>query len=466
MEKVNQDWLFQPTGDPFADTGAWALKYFSEVNSGEDILRLIERSAKIYINNWESKINPFFLNSTITQPAFKGERKLSETIKYFSGLLNETEPCINGSCRLLGYQTKVFIAGRDNHIMSGSGTFINFHHAFEPGVMLSKEALIRIFFVPLGAVFIGNKVGVIGSNQKELEQYFVKEIVNKNLTSIGQGTSSGIYKSPYGNPANTLFEFIAKWNTELNYEGVDEIQVNLFHFTNFGASPDIVIYPFSARLFKFYHSMLKGEVFEHWRRFIRSHYRPPKGAVYQEAYDAFFVEDKKNVHERAEEETVKGYYNPIYNTLLIGGNIRTMMLKWCIRQYQAQRSFKMFQIAKLYQQKLLDMKEETLNRIETIADIVISNQDKRKKWLNALMRVKNDSTLRDFLLDLMKEQLHEGSTEPVLRLRDYDKYFLSDGVYAKETRDLLLISVYEKLADQNIREEIDYSGDEEQEKQL
>lgn len=452
--KINPTWLYQHTGDPFADTGAWALEAFQKEHPGESILQLIERVAKIYVNQWESKINPFFLNSTITQPAFKGERKIHETLKYFRGLLDETEPHQEGICRILGHSAKLFPAGRNNHIMSGSGTFINFHHAFEPGVMLSREVLIRIFFVPLGAVFVGNRVAVIGSNDTKVEKWFVEKIVQENLNRIATQTSEGIYKSPYGNPANTLFESVKNWVSDYDIPDDETIEVNLYHFTNFGASPEITLYSFSARLFRFYRKVLHRDFADHWRRFVRSHYRPPKETVYREQDDAFLTEIKKAVTS-VEEETVKGFYNPVYAQLLTEKNIRALMTAWCARQYQAQRPFKFFHIATLYQTFLRDMKEETLKKIEHIADIVVNNEEKRKKWLNTLLRVKNDSTLRDFLLQLIREQNQQGQSEPVMRLREYDRYFLSDGVYAKETRDLILISIYEKLCDLQIVEEID-----------
>ena len=39
---------------------------------------------KIYVNSWGGKIHAFFLNSTITQPAFKNDRKIEETLKYYT----------------------------------------------------------------------------------------------------------------------------------------------------------------------------------------------------------------------------------------------------------------------------------------------------------------------------------------------------------------------------------------------
>lgn len=459
MNQINLPLLTQKSGDPFADTGAWALEAFQQEHPGENVLQLIERATKIYVNQWESKINPFFLNSTITQPAFKGERKIEETLKYFRGLLDETEPHQEGVCRILGHSAKLFPAGRNNHIMSGSGTFINFHHGFEPGVMLSKEVLIRMFFVPLGAVFVGNRVAIISSNDTRVEQWFVKDIVQQNLTRLANQTSDGIYKSPYGYPANALFESVKKWVSDYALDDQENTEVSLYHFTNFGASPEITLYSFSARLFQFYRKVLHRDFATDWQRFVRAHYRPPKETTYREQDDAFFTESKKVVTP-VEEGAVKGFYNTVYTGLLAEKSILRLMAAWCARQWKAQRPFHFFHIASLYQHFLYDMKEETLRKIEHIADIVVNHEDKRKRWLTALLRVRHDDSLRSFLIDLMREQNRQGVTEPVIGLRDFDRYFLSDGVHARATRDLILISIYEKLCERNIVDDTEVDEEE------
>ncbi|MEO9210892.1 MAG: hypothetical protein ABI208_07330 [Ginsengibacter sp.] len=74
-EKINNNWLIKPTGDPFADTGGFVIKYLWTLPhlKDRDIIGLIDYVANIYVNKWGGKLHAFFLNSTITQPAFKGQ---------------------------------------------------------------------------------------------------------------------------------------------------------------------------------------------------------------------------------------------------------------------------------------------------------------------------------------------------------------------------------------------------------
>ena len=113
----------------------------------------------IYVDCWDEKINTFFLNSKITGPAFNtAEKKKKETQNYFMNLLNDTAPHIEGYCRITGHKTNLFPAGRDNSRLSGSSTFVNFHHSFDAGLMLSKEMLIRCHFIPLACEQMQGKI--------------------------------------------------------------------------------------------------------------------------------------------------------------------------------------------------------------------------------------------------------------------------------------------------------------------
>ena len=59
---IDYEWLFKPTGDPFANAGGYALKVFAETFPDDDILQLISRATDIYVNKWSGKIHTFFLN--------------------------------------------------------------------------------------------------------------------------------------------------------------------------------------------------------------------------------------------------------------------------------------------------------------------------------------------------------------------------------------------------------------------
>jgi CRISPR-associated protein Cst1 len=51
----------EPTGDPFADTGAIVIEYLHEQNPEKSILQLIEMVTDIYVKQWDNNLHTFFL---------------------------------------------------------------------------------------------------------------------------------------------------------------------------------------------------------------------------------------------------------------------------------------------------------------------------------------------------------------------------------------------------------------------
>jgi CRISPR-associated protein Cst1 len=205
-ENTGTNWLTQPTGDPFTDIGGLVIEYLQEKSPEKSIIHLIEEAANIYVHKWENNLHSFFLNSTITHNSNKGQKGYDKTIAYYKNLINGTGG-LDGYCRITGQKTKVYSAARDNHIMSGSATLINFHHGFESGLQLSKEALIRIFFVPLGVEQLGDKVAALISNNISITRFFVRKNVDENFRALGNNISKSILRSDFSNPVNAIFDY-------------------------------------------------------------------------------------------------------------------------------------------------------------------------------------------------------------------------------------------------------------------
>lgn len=269
---IDYEWLTKPTGDPFADAGGFAIEEFSKRRPDKNIMEIIKEVADIYISRWNAGLHVFFLNSTITQAAFPTpEKKLKKTVEYFESLINESATYSDGICRVTGEKTKLFRAGRENSLLTGSGTFLNFHHNLESGIMLSKEALIRFFFVPIASIMIYDKMGIIHSNQSEVVDFFIKKNVSENIKNT---LFRFALRSKYQNPATALFAFVDDLisNVKIATDETKKLSLTLFHFSNFGASPTIEIYKVPANLFDFYRVCKSIRFFDQWRLFINAHY--------------------------------------------------------------------------------------------------------------------------------------------------------------------------------------------------
>jgi CRISPR-associated protein Cst1 len=458
IKAIDYDWLIRPTGDPFADVGGYVIKYLMERHPEKDILGLIDYIARIYVNKWESKINPFFLNSAITQPAYKGDVKIKETLKYFTSLVNETTICEEGFCRITGRKAKLFKAGRDNSLMSGSGTFVNFHHNFQFGMMLSKEMIIRMFFIPFGSIFIGGRIAIIQSNLSDVNEFFVRKNCEANLANIATSSSDGVLKSEYGIPANALFQFVDNLFVNKIKEATDEnkeISLSLYHFTNFGASPEIVIYKLPSTIFRFYSTCQSSTLKADWQPFLLSHYKSSKfkGAKYN-AYNLNYEIAKKDETEKILFDDYKLWRNTVLENLLNGKSLLRLFVNWGVTH-----KFK-FEIIEIYQKHVQNMKQETLNKIKELA-LFLTNTDEEaiKKSIKALDGYKSAYELRRFFLkNVVAKNYKDGAKEAIITMEELVYYLFPDDVSWRDIRDILLFAIYQELHTKNIHVEAELSS--------
>lgn len=461
MTKIHNDFI-KPTGDPFIDVGGYVIQHLGERFLDKSIFELIEYATNVYVKQWGGKLHTYFLNSTITQPAFNAEKKIDETLKYYRGIIEETNNEFKtGYCRIVGSETKLYIAGRSNHMMSASGAFINFHSAYESGLYLSKEALIRTFFVPLGVCFVGDKIALLQSNFENVSSYLVAKNLNENLKNINSGIAEGTLKSEFGIISNALFGYADAClsNLAIAVDDDDEVSLrdvhlNMYHFTNFGASPDIELHTFSNLLFKFY-AHCKKNYSKEWNAFVNQHYK------YSKFKDAQFDEQSQewyNKKERLSYVDYKVWNNPILNKLIKNISIISHLCKWSKKHKFS------FNIVEIYCINILKMEKYTIQKIKELADFILNDKsdDQIKKSVVRLNGLKSSGEFRAYLIKLIKDNYEVKNPNPLITLEDYVLYLFPDGTFWKDTRDLLLIAIYQKLHESNLII-ADLSSDEDEE---
>ena len=190
------------TGDPFVDIGGIAFDFFQKRYPKDTPIELIEKVANIYINQWNRKINSLFLNSKITNPSIK--TPLQETMSFYASMENGD---FKGFCKTCGANDLLFLAGRDTLPLSGSGSLVNFHYAWEKGTALCASCHYKLFFVPLSVLILGGKLSLLQAFTKDTKKLWCALTVEKNFDQLTTGSSQGLLKSEYTNVTNALFYF-------------------------------------------------------------------------------------------------------------------------------------------------------------------------------------------------------------------------------------------------------------------
>ena len=454
IKTIDYEWLTKPTGDPFADTGGYVIQYLWTLYPEKDIDELIDFVTKIYVNDWDGKLHTFFHGSKITNPSIKTNGdKINGTIKLYQNIINETAHFIEANCRITGRYTKLFSAGRDILILSGSGAFVNFHHNFQTGLFLSKEIIIRMFFIPMGVQLLIGKIALIQSSNNKISEIYVKQNCSINLRNIGSNLSE-IIRSNFNNPANAIFEFIDRLLSD-NPEVVNKnknTSLTLYLASNFGASTELQLYQLPATVFLFYSYCHKINYKQDWLDFVRSHYSNSKkvGAVY-DSKDGTFKIDKKGEVETININEYKTWTNKVYNKLLSGQSIIPEFFQWSKKGNKLH-----FDIIRVYQQNIRNMKKETIDKLLGLADFIINDrsEDEIKKLISKLNGASKAYELRRFLLSLVSENYSKDNKEPLITVKDYTDYLFSDAGNTSELRDVLLIAIYQKMHELNLKVEL------------
>ena len=465
-ENINYDKLWSPSGDPFVDAGGYALNCLSDKFPQKDIMELIDFAIDIYVNKWNSAIQRVFFNSKITNNSVKGKQKITQMHNYFEDIIKEKSYSHDGFCRILGFKTKLFQADRTNFPISGAQSLTNFFHSFESGLMLSKEAIIRVFFLPLGCEIIDGRLAIINSNVISITKKHAESCCERNLTNIGHNVSSNILESKFHGPGTALFKFV---DSVLDNCCHDKVSINLFLFNN-GKDLDFEYHAIPETVFLFYKETQKSYCKSEWDDFVSHFYVLYSDCDY--SGDKVIVKVNKNLeltidvennsywnekidNLNIDNETKMSYRNIIYDRLLFGLSITKIILKWTETNHLC------LPLINSYLYNIKKMKIETINKINEIADFILDNtpETDMKKVITSINGINTASLLRRFILKVVEKNYTLGNESAIVTVKEYTDYLFPETSSWMEIRDVLLIDIYQKLHEKQVKidsDEIDF----------
>lgn len=428
------------TGDPFVDMGGLVMETLPE----KTIEGKIHFATDVYVDGWKGKVDSIFLLSKLNnnQVKNKPDRQREGTLEYYLGALKGDGAVSEGHCRVCAFKGHLFKGGRNNYPLVGSGEFTNFHHFQEPGLLICKDCLIKLFFLPLGILqSAGNLMFLQLQNEYE-KKLWQKDVILNNLDKFSRGASAGILKSKYTNPQNALFYFASSLITRFELYDYPPLQVRLFYFTNFGSKPNVEIHDLPSPVFSFLKRVLKPDLKPHWSYFIKRHYQFRKTIHFDEDKNEWLEVKKKSTISLDIDNYAGTNKNTIHYLLLSGKSILGHL-----RKIYKQMEFPVY-IAIAYLMEVKKVKREQIDLIQKISDKIITlaeNAENYKRFITPIEGARYGHQLRSAIIRMVKEHYKNGEQEPFVRFNDYVEYLFPDGQSWYEVRDFLLISLYEKL---------------------
>jgi len=419
---------FTWTGNPWVDAGTSALMQLSKKNVPEEInLKNVQQSRDMLLtlflsDGWKKNLFSIFPNGAVTNPAVKNKKShltddLDDLLSHFQSLGT------SGDCIACGRRTTRNGKNRTHIPLTGyAGS--HFFSFTANGADYCDCCTFAIQCIPLVLYRCGN-LALIHSNSERVLAYWARRCLKDVRMQLAKKKFTGCFNEDYKNPMNALFHITQ--DLILSYDerwASENAAIRIYHFTNYNQGADLDIYDLPTHVFRFLSSVRKHDSFHDWMKVVQKGYR-------------------YNIKNKAEEE-YRNYPNEVYHRLLNGGSI----LRYFV-DYSRKLALGNWDLLSLYLKEVLSMDQVRIDTIRRVADEVtevITTLANGKKRLNALERADNYGWFRNVLLRLTKDRIAAGKEQPLFSYDEYVERFFPDGALGwKETQDLILFRVYEKL---------------------
>lgn len=418
------NFYFSLTGNPFVDGGIYAIEaYYNKSFSSltpEDLEKKIKELVNLYLTEgWGKNICSIFTrNNRFTNPSIKDKKASAE--KYLRDLLNNFSHLKNsGTCIACGRRNALPIRKRDEIPLTGSGKLINYFAGASEGERYCSVCTFAVQFLPLFLYSIGEKFLLFHSVSDKIMKYLAGEGIRNVDEQKANGNYQGCMQEGYKNAENALFHIIEKIiqdREDIFPEENPSITAYIFSNSIRNPSPMKIIHlPNSVFRFLVYVQRID---FSSWEKIVKRGY----------------VNFKK-------EDDYKRKNNTVYKNLLEGKSIieyflekRSVTGNWGIFSY--------------YLKEVKGMDEKRIDVLKKVGDKIadyIKKTDNTKR-LFAIETAKSYESLRSVFLKITKDMIANDLDRPLFTTDEFLYALFPEGALTwKETRDILLFRIYEKL---------------------
>lgn len=418
---------FVLTGNPFVDAGIYAIEAYYEKEfftlTPKELETKIEEIVNLYLRDgWKKNMYSIFTgNSKFSNPSIKDKEK--DAKKYLTGLLGEFSlPKTSGTCIACGRRNAFPTRKRDQIPLTGSGKLINFFAGASEGERYCPVCTFAVQFLPLFLYSVGKYFLLLHSVSPKIMKYWAKKGIKNIREQIASNNYTGCIQDGYRNGENALFHIVEEIIREQEDVFSEENpSITAYVFSNYGQNPppmQIIHLPNSVFRFLVYIQRLDASS---WASIVRKGYGNLK-----------------------KEDDYKWRNNTVYKNLLNRRSIIGFFLE------SDRRIVGNWEVFSYYLKEVRGMDEKRIDVLKKVGDKIadyIKKTDNTKR-LFALETAKSYEGLRNVFLKITKDMIANGMDVPLFTTDELLNDLFPEGALGwKETRDILLFRIYEKLSD-------------------
>ena len=424
-------------GNPFVDAGVCGICEWlgrsvqPEQITTDDLEEVVNDIAPMMQTDagW-GNLHGIFPNSVLTNAAFRKKDQVElfkNKCKDYMDEICELEQI--GDCMGCGRRNANTWLSRTNVPLTG-GKNSNFFPVFSEGAGYCAACALAIQMSPIVYMATAGKYLTLHSNSWKAMRSWTRVCVEDIRRQQLQQDITGCFNPDYKNPRNGMFYMARKMAQYREMRTDENISIQVYCWTNYNQGPELEVFYMPAPVFKFLRNVYQSGFNTAWQEIVRAGYG-----------------SKVNWDKVKSEEDYKNRTNRVYENLLQDISILGYFLNRRIRKPRGN-----WELLTLYLKEVRTMELTQLEKIKQVGDLIAEciQESGSNKRLTRLEGAKSYEACRTVLLYIIRERIKQGTPTPLFSLDDYVKHLFpeSEDFTAtpwRETRDLLLFRIYERL---------------------
>jgi len=465
-------------GNPMIEIGRLGLVEFckkDKFDSLEELRDEVRKLFNIYTFKTSGRIGQVFSsNSKFTHNSTGKDlnERLKQALALYEELLNESH---NGYCLSCGQKDDLCSVSKTIFPLTTGNSNVNFTSNFSNKFLMCKKCMTSLFFAPINMQKTAGRMGFMISNNEEINRFWSENNIDEFNANIIKNVDSLV-----DSKINIFENFIYNIIEELQEEELfGDITFYLISNVDIDSNIEVVhILEKNMRFInkvapKFFKTKLTTKAKDEWNFLIFKYSSKDAQGKYRVRTEPKKALDKKlkiwvdaknksgqpikekikfedDVIEKKNYKSTIKYFNPLIKNFIQNKSLLGIF----------KRNKTSWHLTEIYLKEIVEMREERLNVIKKVADnlqALNKNDDKEfiRKVVFPIERTKSQSELRTKLREFMRKLLVV-SDKPLFTAEEMVLQILPNGESWYETKDILLIALYEKLAfDEEIEKELE-----------
>ena len=357
--------------------------------------------------------------------------RFKQALRQYDDLIKESK---NGYCLSCGKKDNLCSVSKTILPLTTGNSNANFTSNFSNQFLVCKECMTSLFFAPINMQKTSGRMGFMISNNHEINKFWSEENNGEFKANLAKNVDVLV-----DSKINFFENFIYKTIEELQEENLfGDITFYLISNTDKGSEITLIHVTENQMNFinhvapKFFKDSLPTKDKDEWNYLIFKHSNKERKD------DGKKVEFEDEVIKNKDYKSTLKYFNPLIKNFIQGKSILGFF----------KRNRSSWHLTKIYLKEIQGMREERLIVLKKVAEKLqeLNNGDKEfiRKIVFPLERTKSHSEFREKLRELMRKFMTK-SNEPLFTADEMVFQILPSGESWAETKDILLIALYEKL---------------------